>query len=392
MFCKLCNSKCNLLADLGQQPLANKYPKNDEEMSQEKFWNLKAFICSECFCGQLNEIIDRSEMFEDYYYLSSVNHELKQHFISFAEKLSNFKFVLDVGSNDGILLRPLKKSGIKCLGIDPSINVGEIANKEGLETIIDFFNKESANFIEENYGKPDAIVASSIFTHLEEPKDFISCLEGLISDEGTVFIEIEYLTNLIDNHQFERFYFDRPFYYSVTSMKRIFEESNLVLNKVEEISPHGGSLRLSFKKNNFNELVDESVDRFLKLENEKFNIDNIKKFQSSIDNFASDLVNILNSNSDLTIAGFGAPARLATITNLAKIDSKLLSYVVDDSPLKVGKFSPGMRIPILSRDDMIQQKPDLIIVFAYEYIDSIYEFTKQFNVPHYQPIPPKIIK
>ena len=196
MFCKLCNSKCNLLADLGQQPLANKYPKNDEEMSQEKFWNLKAFICSECFCGQLNEIIDRSEMFEDYYYLSSVNHELKQHFISFAEKLSNFKFVLDVGSNDGILLRPLKKSGIKCLGIDPSINVGEIANKEGLETIIDFFNKESANFIEENYGKPDAIVASSIFTHLEEPKDFISCLEGLISDEGTVFIEIEYLTNL----------------------------------------------------------------------------------------------------------------------------------------------------------------------------------------------------
>ncbi len=392
MTCKLCGSKCNLLADLGQQPLANKYPKNEQEISLEKFWNLKAYICSDCFCGQLNQIIDRSEMFEDYYYLSSVNHELNEHFISFASELSNFKFVLDVGSNDGILLRPLKKNGTRCLGIDPSVNVGKIANDEGLETIIDFFNEESATFINDKYGKPDAIVASSIFTHLEEPKEFISCLESLIADEGTVFIEIEYLVNLIDKYQFERFYFDRPFYYSVTSMKKIFEANDLILSKVEEISPHGGSLRLSFNKRTLAVNIDESVERFLKLERDKFNIKNIKKFQRSIDDFATDLVNLLNSNSGLNVAGFGAPARLATITNFAKVDSKLLPYVVDDSPLKVGKFSPGMHIPILSREDMIQKKPDIIIVFAYEYIESIYEFTRQFNVPHYQPIPPKIIK
>ena len=392
MKCKLCNSNCSLLADLGQQPLANKYPSNDQEFSEEKFWNLQALICDECFCGQLNQIIDRSEMFEDYYYLSSVNHELNEHFKTFAKYLSKFKFVLDVGSNDGILLRPLRENGTRCLGIDPSVNVGKIANDEGLETIVDFFNYDSAIYIKNEYGKPDAIVASSIFTHLENPKDFTSAMESLISDDGEIFIEIEYLANLIDNFQFERFYFDRPFYYSVTSMKKIFEECNLFLNKVEEIAPHGGSLRLCFSKSNKSNNLDSSVNKYLELEKIKLTKENISVFQSSIDNFSEELVKILKSNRDTKIAGFGAPARLATITNFAKIDSELISYVVDDSPLKVGKYSPGMHIPILSRENMLEHKPDLIVVFAYEYIDSIYEFTKQFNCPHYQPIPPRLIK
>ena len=209
-------------------------------------------ICKDCFCGQLNQIIDRSEMFEDYYYLSSVNPELQEHFNVLAEKLKKHDFVLDIGSNDGILLRPLKKLGVNCLGIDPSVNVGKIANDEGLETIIDFFTAKSAKKIIENYGHPDAIVASSIFTHLEEPKDFIEALYNLISSDGNIYIEIEYLSNLIKNFQFERFYFDRPFYYSVTSMKQIFKEKGLSLTEVEKISPHGGSLRLTFSKESAN--------------------------------------------------------------------------------------------------------------------------------------------
>ena len=175
-------------------------------------------------------------------------------------------------------------------------------------------------------------------------------------------------------------------------MKKIFGEFNLSLNKVEEIAPHGGSLRLCFGKSNNNIEPDSTVNKFLELEKAKLSPENISSFQSSIDSYASELVKILNSNQNLKIAGFGAPARLATITNFAKINSNLLPYVVDDSPLKVGKFSPGMHIPILSREKMKEDNPDLIIVFAYEYIDSIYEFTEQFNAPHYQPIPPKIIK
>ena len=391
MKCKLCGSNCNVLADLGKQPLANKYPKNKEDFAKENFWHLQALICSKCFCGQLNQIIDRSEMFEDYYYLSSVNEELNQHFIDFSDELSSFNFVLDVGSNDGILLRPLKERNIKCLGIDPSVNVGAIANKEGLDTVVDFFNMNSAKYILNEYGKPDAIVASSIFTHLEDPKDFIESLEYLISDEGEVFIEIEYLVNLVDQHQFERFYFDRPFYYSVTSMKNIFGEKDLVLTNIKEITPHGGSLRLSFKKISSSYEIDESVQNFLDLENKRFTSSNIFQFQDEIEKYAEDLKTLLNKE-DIKIVGYGAPARLATITNFAKIDKNLISYVVDDSPLKVGKYSPGMHIPIVNKEHLLKEKPDAIVVFAYEYVESIYQFTKQFDVPHYQPIPPKQIK
>ena len=176
MECNLCGSNCSVLADLGNQPLANKYPSKEKDISSEKFWNLKALICDKCFCGQLNQIIDRSEMFEDYYYLSSINPELQDHFNDLATKLKKHNFVLDVGSNDGILLRPLKALDTRCLGIDPSINVGKIANDQGLETIVDFFTMNSAKKIISKYGHPDAIVASSIFTHLEEPKEFIKAL------------------------------------------------------------------------------------------------------------------------------------------------------------------------------------------------------------------------
>ncbi len=391
MKCKLCNSDCNVLADLGKQPLANKYPKDKEAFADESFWHLQALICERCFCGQLNQIIDRSEMFEDYYYLSSVNQELNQHFVDFADELTSFNFVLDVGSNDGILLRPLKERNVKCLGIDPSINVGEIANKEGLETVVDFFNIDSAKYISDNYGKPDAIVASSIFTHLEDPKDFIESLEYLISNDGEIFIEIEYLVNLVDQYQFERFYFDRPFYYSVTAMKNIFKEKNLALTNITEISPHGGSLRLSFKKMSSSYEIDASVNKFLDLEKKKFTNENISQFQDEIERYAEDLKKLLNKNN-IKIVGYGAPARLATITNFAKIDNDLISYVVDDSPLKAGKYSPGMHIPIVNKEHLLDEKPDAIIVFAYEYIESIYQYTKQFDIPHYQPIPPKQIK
>tara|TARA_B100001248_G_scaffold217788_1_gene173054 strand:+ start:17086 stop:18294 length:1209 start_codon:yes stop_codon:yes gene_type:complete len=389
--CELCGSDCNVLADLGNQPLANKYPANKDAFKKEKFWHLKALICSNCFCGQLNEMIDRSEMFEDYYYLSSVNAELNKHFDDFAKDLLDFNFVLDVGSNDGILLRPLKNNNVKCLGIDPSINVGEIANNEGLETIVDFFNMDSAKYIKDNYGKPDAIVASSIFTHLEKPKDFIESLEYLISNNGEIFIEIEYLLNLVKKCQFERFYFDRPFYYSVTSMKNIFEENNLVLTNVKEISPHGGSLRLSFMKRDHNLKIDDSVKNFLELERNFFKSSNVNDFQKEIEKNAKDLVDLLNKDN-LTIAGYGAPARLATITNFANIDINKIKYVVDDSPLKAGRYSPGMHIPIVNKDYLLKEKPDLLVVFAYEYIESIFEYTKQLGIPHYQPIPPKQIK
>ena len=171
MICRICDStKITKVLDLGKQPLANKYPKNLSEIKKEKKFKLEIMFCKKCKSGQIKKIIDRNLMFEDYYYLSSVNQKLKDHFESLSKKLSKYKFVVDIGSNDGILLKPLKDKNVKAIGIDPSINVGKIANDNGLETFIGFFDKNIIKKILSIYKKPDLVVASSVITHMENQR------------------------------------------------------------------------------------------------------------------------------------------------------------------------------------------------------------------------------
>ncbi len=208
MKCKICKStKLKKVIDLGKQPLANKYPKNLIEIKKEKTYNLSIIFCNHCRLGKIEKIISRDLMFKKYFYLSSVNGALVKHFEKLAAKLKNKKFVIDIGSNDGILLKPLKKLGVRSIGIDPSENVGKIANKKGLNTIIDFFNYQSVNKIIKKYNKPDTIIASSVVTHLRDPLSFAKNIKRLLSDNGELIIEIEYFANFINNLEYERFYF-----------------------------------------------------------------------------------------------------------------------------------------------------------------------------------------
>ena len=256
MKCKICNSnKISEVLDLGKQPLANKYPKNFTQIKNEKKFSLKILFCTFCKSAQIKKIVDRNLLFEDYYYLSSVNKKLRQHFENFSKKLTKYNFIVDIGSNDGILLKPLKKLKLNAIGIDPSINVGKIANDQGLKTYIGFFDKPIIKKILKNYTKPDLIVASSVVTHLDNPKKFAKNIKYFLKTGGDVIIEIEYLQNFIKNLEFERFYFDRPFYYSANSINVMFKNVGMSLYDIEKIQAHGGSLRcyiknsLSYKKN-----------------------------------------------------------------------------------------------------------------------------------------------
>ena len=196
MICKICNHEpMKKVVDLGLQPLANKYPKNSNEIKNEKKFPLILTFCENCLNVQIEKLINRKEMFEDYYYLSSVNMGLVNHFESLAKKINLSSFIVDIGSNDGILLKPLKKMGIKAIGVDPSINVGKIANDQGLETLIGFFSNAIVEKIIKMYGKPDTVVASNIFTHIENPKEFVLNIKKLIEENGMFVLEVEYLSN-----------------------------------------------------------------------------------------------------------------------------------------------------------------------------------------------------
>lgn len=393
MICKICSHEpMKKVVDLGLQPLANKYPKNSNEIKNEKKFPLILIFCENCLNVQIEKLINRKEMFEDYYYLSSVNMGLVNHFESLAKKIDSSSFVVDIGSNDGILLKPLKAMGIKAIGVDPSINVGKIANDQGLETFIGFFSYKIVENIIKIHGKPDTVVASNIFTHIENPKQFVLNIKKLIEENGMFILEVEYLSKFIKNIQFERFYFDRPYYYSLNSIKKLVESANMSLVDVEFINVHGGSIRC-FIKNSKNIKPSKLINKIINNEKKELTCEMFQIFEQKInkevENFKKELM--ILSKLGKKVIGYGAPARVATITNFAKINKNLIEYIVDDNILKQNRHTPGTHIPIKSRKKSKNDNIDVVVVFAYEYFNEIKEKMKDFNCDFYSPIPFQII-
>lgn len=396
MKCDLCHQETSVeFLDLGQQPLANKYPTADM-FASEDFFPLKVLFCTNCKNVQLGTKVSRERMFEDYYYLSSVNPGLVRHFNEFAKQLAGKKLVVDVGSNDGILLKPLKEMGVKAIGIEPSVNVGKIANDAGLETIISFFDTASVEEFKKKYGPSDAIVASSIFTHLEDPHQFIEDVKLGLTDDGAFIIEVEYIGNMIRDVQFERFYLDRIFYYSLTSLSKLYALHGMYVGDVEMIEPHGGSLRVVGYKEGMGPGVSEAVKKFLAEEEETLTEAKMMAFSKTVDEYLTLFKTKLEEykKEGVYVAGYGAPARVATICNYGKIGPELIEFIVDDSPLKQNKYSPGTHIPIMPKTHLeaLAKKPDLLVVFAYEYFDDIKKKTqglKEGNFRYLIAIPPR---
>lgn len=362
----------------------------EEDFETEDFFPLQVFFCKKCKNVQLGMTISRERMFEDYYYLSSVNPGLVRHFEGLAKKLASARFVVDVGSNDGILLKPLKQLGIKAIGVDPSINVSKIANDQGYTTITSFFNSQAAEKIKKDFGKVDAVVASSIFTHLEDPHQFIEDVKSVMTDDGIFIIEVEYIGNILADVQFERFYLDRIFYYSLSSLSELFAKHDMYIADVEKIEPHGGSIRVTVHKKGPDSLPSDAVKYLLKEEESTLNPSKLEEFKHTVDAHLSAFRDKLNEykKTGFKVAGYSAPARVATICNYGNIGSSLIEFIVDDSPLKQNRFSPGTHIPIVPKTYLDEHKPDILVVFAYEYFEDIKKKTGS-SYRYLIPIPPR---
>lgn len=390
MTCKLCGRVDVVeLLNLGKQPLANKYPTK-EQFAMEDFFPLSTYFCTRCKNVQLGTIVSRDRMFEDYYYLSSVNAGLVRHFEGLARKLAGSRLVVDVGSNDGILLKPLKQLGVKAVGVEPSINVSKIANDQGLTTICSFFNSAAAAEIEKAYGKPDVVVASSVFTHLEDPHRFIDAVRELLARDGRFIIEVEYIGNILRTIQFERFYLDRIFYYSLTSLWHLFDAHNMIVVDVDHIEPHGGSLQVTIQRKAPGVTLSDKVTAMLRDEQTRLSERNLAEFRSNVDTQIAAFRDLLTEykGSKVKVAGYGAPARVSTICNYGNIGPSLIEFTVDDSPLKQNRFTPGTHIPIVTKAHLDEHRADVLVVFAYEYLDEIRKKTNN-SYRYLVPIPPR---
>ena len=379
--CRSCGGENILPAiSLGLSPLANNLLDSLDD--KDELYPLEMMYCPDCHNGQLSYVVPPEKMFNHYLYVSSTAKSFREHFEKAAEKyIKEFKldsnsFVIDIGSNDGIALKPLKEKGIKVLGIEPAKNIAEIANAAGLTTINNYFNIFVATAIGQDYGKADLITASNVFAHSDKLKQIASSALSLLKEDGAFIIEVQYLLDTIKDLTFDNIYHEHANYWSVTSIVNFFNNLCPIswkVNKVEHIDTHGGSIRVYIRNSKFE--VDSSVEEFLQTEM-GFGIKEYNTYLIFAERVEQARLNV-NKNikaykdQGLTLVGYGSPAKATTALNYYGVTAKDIDYIIEDNPLKHNKILPGCKIPIYSKDKLNEKLPDIIVVMAWNFFDDI---------------------
>ncbi len=374
--CRSCgNIDLKRVVSLGYQPLANNLLKKQSDECE--LYPLEVNFCEKCYNCQLSVSVDPKKMFSNYLYTSSTSRVFRNHFIQAARKYKselkldkNKSYIIDIGSNDGVALKPFLELGFKkVLGIEPAKNLAKLANKNKIKTFNGFLNKENLKKIKKG---ADLILASNVFAHSDKLQEMAECMFKLLSKKGTIIIEVQYLINTLKDLTFDNIYHEHYNYWSLTSLINFFKKFDSTIFKAEKIDTHGGSIRVYIKKNK-NFKIEKSVKQMLK-EEEKFGIKKFatyKKFGEEVYRIRENVIkNIkkLKSNSNKLI-GYGAPAKATTALNFFGI-SKEIDFIVEDNKLKHNKFVPGVKIPIKNKSE-IKDKKNTMVVLAWNFYEDI---------------------
>ena len=373
--CRSCgNLNLKRVVSLGYQPLANNLLKKKEEKCD--LYPLEVNYCEKCHNCQLSVSVNPKKMFSNYLYTSSTSKVFRAHFVEAAKKYSkelNLKkksYIIDIGSNDGVALKPFLDLGFKkVLGVEPAKNLAKLANKNKIKTFNGFLEKKNLKKIKKN---ADLILASNVFAHSDKLKEMAECMLNLLSKKGTIIIEVQYLMNTLKDLTFDNIYHEHYNYWSLTSLINFFNKFDAKIFKSERINTHGGSIRVYIKKDK-KVKIDASVKKMLK-EEDSFGIkkyETYKKFGEKVyeirKNVLSNIKELKKQNK--TIIGFGAPAKATTALNFFGIKNEI-DFIVEDNRLKHKKFIPGVKIPIKNKTE-IKSKDNMILVLAWNFYDSI---------------------
>ena len=381
--CRCCGSqKLKRAVSLGYQPLANNLLNKIDESA--KIYPLELNVCADCFNCQLSVAIKSSEMFSNYLYQSSTTQSFREHFKLAAKKyiadfkLENDAYIIDVGSNDGVGLKPFVDLGFKNVqGIEPAKNLADLANKNGINTFHGYLNDKAMSPIKNG---ADLLLASNVFAHADDLKSMAESMRELIKPEGKIIIEVQYLLNTIQDLTFDNIYHEHMNYWSLSSLDNFLNTLDLKIFKAEKIDTHGGSIRVYVSKDK-KCLIDPSVQELLK-EEEKFGLKKIstyiefgKKIANLKEQVIKNIKEIKKKNND--IIGYGAPAKATTALNYFNISNEI-SFILEDNHLKHGKFVPGVKIPIVSKENLKIKNPT-VLVLAWNFFDEIKKNNKDIT-------------
>ena len=386
--CRLCsNEKFELILDLGKQPPSNSFLRKYELKNKEKRFPLRLYICKKCFHLQLLDVVDKKYLFSNYHYFTSANKPIIEHFEKYANDVYNKilkkrenPFVIEIGSNDGTLLKKILKYKVNVLGIEPAKNLAKISRKSKIKTENSFFNIQLAKNISKKQ-KADLIIANNVLGHIDNLHEFLTGILEVLKDNGVFVFEVPHSLILIQKLEFDTIYHEHISYFSIIPLLKWLKKYNLEIFDVQKKRVHGGTIRVYVsKRGKFK--IKKSVEKIIIIE-KKYGMNKIGTFRiftKKVECLRNNLlkkINELKENNELF--GYGAPAKGNVLLNYCQIDNKILDFITDTTKMKQGKYAPGSKIKIISPKIISKKGTGCIaLLLAWNYKLAIIKKEKKF--------------
>jgi SAM-dependent methyltransferase len=403
MKCRFCQHELrHEFIDLVNSPPSNSFLTKEQLNEPETFYPLKLFVCENCWLVQIDEYKQADEIFsKNYAYFSSYSAIWLEHARQYADMitekigLTGSSFVIEIASNDGYLLQYFQQKQIPCLGIEPSENTADVAREKGIPVIIDFFGEKLATELAAEGKKADLLIGNNVLAHVPDINDFVRGLKIALKSDGVITMEFPHLMRLAEQNQFDTIYHEHFSYYSLHTVKRIFITHGLDIFNVDELSTHGGSLRIyAGHREDISRSVSDKVAALEKKEilRGMLTPEYYRSFQQKADEVKYSLVSFLieQKRAGKKVAAYGAAAKGNTLLNYCGIKKDLILFVADASPYKQGKYLPGSHIPVVSEEAIRETKPDVILILPWNIKDEIMEqisYIRKWGAKFVIPIP-----
>lgn len=392
--CRMCGSEAlTKVWSFGPTPLANAYLKPEEAgRRNEPLIPLDVYYCAVCHLVQLRDVVSPERLFSHYLYVSSTSPTFVKHFEDYAQTLmtrfglQRQSLVVDVGSNDGVLLKPLAAAGVRVLGIDGAANVAQIANEAGIETVAAFYTPALAAAIAKERGQADVICANNVFAHTDEVEVFTAAVKVLLKPDGVFVFEVQYLGDLVAKNLFDIVYHEHVCYYSMHPLVRFFAQHEMEIFDVERPPVHGGSLRVYVQRAGGPQARAARLAALLGEEQQAglTSVAAYQQFAQRVERNKAALLTLLRQlkSAGKRIAGYGAPAKATTLCYALGIDKTVLDYIADDdATFKQGRLMPGTHIPIVPPATLYtaQGRPDFCVILAWNFAEPIRQRHQRFT-------------
>jgi len=388
-ICRGCGTPgLQTVLDFGDMPLANGLLTEAQLDQPEPRYPLALAFCSTCYLAQITHIVAPDQLFRDYPYFSSTSDTMVQHAREIADRLADRlglgqgSLVVEIASNDGYLLQHYVARGIRVLGIDPARNIAQAAEGRGVPTVSEFFDQPLANRLKESGQMADVVHANNVLAHVPDLHGLLAAIETILKPQGIAVIETPYVRDLVDRLEFDTIYHEHVFYYSLSSIEQQVSRHGLTVIDVERIPIHGGSIRVTLSHRD-SASVNPAVGRLLGEERAVglTSIEFFEGFAGRVGSLGKEIVTTLAGLHDAgkSIAAYGAAAKGAVLLNALGIGRGTIEFVADRSPYKEGKYMPGVKIPVRSADHLVEARPDICLLLAWNFADEVLDQQAEYR-------------